>query len=281
MSVTVRKKRIYADSSAGRYNVGYQLLQEILAYGRSISGVKTKTNPGENFEIYSSINLSGGNTEELIYHWLAGSATKFGACRDGHEDFTDPDTYTEAAFNDDYDLFLYLYEKDGQLIGFNTSHNGSPARDSGHIVFYYDDDGLKICFQGYSGDYVSPTYGDLRVTDYSSQAGGLGTIILAGEYEFAGYFAPNIVSNTVAGGNIKTAAGYVLMYPVMQNDVLNKADIQREYPVSILCSDLYIYGSRNWRATYRRISVDGKNYIHIGGALWIEYDNFVESTIHV
>ena len=128
---------------------------------------------------------------------------------------------------------------------------------------------------------VSPTYGDLRVTDYNSQNGGIGTIILAGEYEFAGYFAPNIVSNTVAGGNIKTAAGYVLMYPVMQNDVLNKADIQREYPVSILCSDLSIYGNRNTRATYRRISVDGKNYIHIGGALWIEYDNFVESTIHV
>lgn len=280
MSVTVRKKRIYADSTAGRYDVMYQLLQEILVYGRSISGVKTKSVPGEGYYIYSSINLSGGSLEELIFNWYSGSFLKFGACRDGHEDYTDPDTYAEAVSNNDYDIFLYLYEKDGQLIGLNMVHNGSPARDSGHFVFYYDDDGLKVCFQGYYGDYVSPTYGDLRVNDGTSQ-GGYGTIILAGEYEFAGNFAPNVVSNTVAGGNIKTAAGYVLMYPVMQNDAQNRANIQREYPVSILCSDLAIYGYRGTRATYRRISVDGKNYIHIGGALWIEYDNFVESTIHV
>ena len=279
MSVIVRKKRIYSDTSAGRYGVMLRLLEEILAYGTSISGIKQDTG-----KIYSSINFSGGDLEEFIFNWNSSYPAKFGACRDGHEDFTDPDTYTEIAQNSEYDIFLYLYEQDGKLIGLNTSHNseslGGPARDSGHVLFYYDEDAFKVCFQGYYGDYVSPTYGDLRVAD-GYAAGGNGTTIIPGEYEFAGYFAPNITGSYVAGGNYKTAAGYVLKYPVVQSNVKNEVYIQRDYPVSIACGDFAIYGYRGTRATYKRIRVDGKKYIHIGGGLWIEYDTMYSTSIHI
>ena len=41
----------------------------------------------------------------------------------------------------------------------------------------------------------------------------------------------------------------------------------------------FSYGEADVGATYKKVQVDGKNYMHIGGAAWMPYDTITETTI--
>lgn len=292
MSIAVYRKRIQSSDNTWRdFNITAQTLREIAAYGRSISGLLIN-NDALPYNVYSSLNFSGGDMEECVFKWSTDSQSAyvlFGAVKDGHTVYTEPDTYTRLseyshtgsggnyAWND-----LYLIVKDGQLIGMNchNAFNGSDwYRDSGFILFYYDDDGLRVAFEGGVGSsYVSPTCGDLKAFDDTNNRSS-GSIILAGEYELSGRIPYRILNITATG--YKTKAGKALIYPVYCNDVANRIDKHLEYPVGIKCDDLSISGAYNIAPSYQKIQIEGQKYIHIGDQFWMPYDTYTETTINV
>lgn len=291
MSTAIYRKRIYSSNLIyGDFNVCAQTLREIAAYCTSISGLQIDYDSDPK-HVYSSLNLSGGDIEELVYTWrsdVMGAMVLFGAVRDGHTMYDPPDTYVEftqyshtgtgddRAFND-----LYLIVQDGQLIGMSCKMGIAGSTwywDSGFILFYYTDDGLHVAFQGGNASYVSPIYGDLKAFDDTNNRPA-GSIIFAGDYELVGRLSNRTLNYT--GYGLKTPANKALMYQIYQMDIANKIDKLVEYPVGIKCNDLNITGLGSTPPSYQKIQIDWQKYMHIGEGYWMPYDTYSESFIEV
>lgn len=293
MSIAVYKKRIQSSDNTWRdFNITAQTLREIAAYGTSVSGllINKDTLP---YSVYSSFDFSGRGMEECVFKWSTASNSAmviFGVCKDGHTEYTNPETFVQLAeyshtgsggvnaVND-----LYLIVKDGRLVYIECETvlpGGSYQKYSGGIFLFYDEDGLRVGFQGSHSSSSSIIYGDLKAYEDTNNR-PLGTVILGGEYELSGRLVTTVFGPSVYGGTYKTPTGKALIYPIIQNDRANRASIIREYPVGIKCDDLGITGAFNVAPKYKKIQIDSKKYIHVGDHYWMPYDTYSETTINV
>ena len=293
MSIAVYKKRIQSsDTTWGNFNITAQTLREIAAYATSISGLLIN-NDALPYNVYSSLDFSGSGMEECVFKWSTASNSEmvwFGVCKDGHTEYTNPDTFVRLSQYSHMDPSgtnlvndLYLIVKDGRLVYIACKYmlpDDSYVLSSGGIFLFYDDDGLRVGFQGGGGNSSSMIYGDLKAYDDTNNR-PLGTVILGGEYELSGRLVTTVWGASVAGGTYKTPTGKALIYPVFQNDRANRASVLREYPVGIKCDDLGVTGTYNVAPKFKKIQIDSQKYIHVGDHYWMPYDTYSESVINV
>lgn len=290
MSIAVYRKKIQSsDPVWSDFNITAQTLREIAAYATSISGLLIN-NDAYPYNVYSSLNFSGGDMEECVYKWSTASNSAmvlFGPCKDGHTEYTNPETFVQFSEyshgSGTLEHYLYLIVEDGRLIYMECRNVGNSdyLKSSGYVFFFYDDDGLRVALQGGGGGgALSILYGELKAYDDTTSR-PTGTVILSGEHELSGSLPRRVFGNSVVGGTYKTPAGKALIYPVIQNDRAYKVDKIREYPVGIKCDDLGITGSANTAATYKRIQIGNQKYIHVGDQYWMPYDTYTESVINV
>ena len=263
-------KLVVTNSGAQGSRAPYYVNVAVRDFWKSLSGVRTIQTVGNNYESY---NITGGNDEQLAAYFLSNTYC-FGAIINNHETNMRPDTYDVLTgpngLNGRSSLAVYFFVDNNQVVGLKGDLGG-------WIFFYRDDDGLRVSFQSAYNEIYSRNLVN-KITAGAAQ--WCGTINLAGQYTFEGY--PQSVPLPVT--QTPLPSGKILKYPTVESDPRFSVCRYRDYPVTMY-DGIVSYSPQNRRSAqyddYKKIRIDDKTYMHVGGLSWVQYDSIVVHNVTV
>jgi len=263
------------------YNVyKIAMLQKICEVFDSLPGVTNIipfTTPGIDGSCYATFDLSGSGKSQFVISSYYGSSY-WGVCSDDHNwnSVLSPNVSyyfmeNNVEVSGDYDFDAYFIVRNNKLIA--AVHPWS-----GFWIFHVTtDNDLIVAVEGVTSVYsLSAYYSSTRKDDVlikPSVLSGNGASYQA----HIGYSTWGISS---AAGTYNVPTGKVLKYSNIYVDktgcILKQID---DFPVAMHGAGVPLAFQQD--PTFRKISIDGQKYIHIGSLNWIQYDTIVENTYNV
>ena len=294
MSITVRKVTITTTETHQTWS-REKIMKRLATYMATLPGCSIShplTTDDHRFVVI--LNLNGGQTDQFILGMFGSNSSPTayeGLCENGY----DPDI-TSTSYNNrpkfcynftlmkqnvvDYHDF-YFFISDNKLICFSD-----PL--AGFMVFKHEAEGLKTFYQTRT-----------IVPDWTSTGGTGGGSIMATGISTDHTFDLVVMNKTsgacgqvgisrntcLIGTSYHMPSNKLLKYSKIESDIRWAVESEvSDYPVN-MAGDLLLtysgfsYGEADVGATYKKVQVDGKNYMHIGGAAWMPYDTITETTI--
>jgi len=298
MSIAVRKVTITTTETHQIWSKE-KIMKRLATYMATLPGCSISTpmvTDGHRF--YVNLNLNGGSKDQFSLVVLGSTTSptcRMGLCEDGYvpdltrdrqtsyPNFSSFFTNIHENVYDHHDFYFFI--SDSKLICFSDpvhpymifTHDGSLKtfyQIQTAIAGWYDSSSaapntLSVVRNSYTGG-VDSDFSDVLIRHSAS-----------GACEDVG----GCRDTCALGNNYNMPSDKLLKFSKIELD--NNFKIVSEitgYPVN-MTGDLLLtysgfgYGDGNIGATYKKIQVDGKNYIHIGGAAWMPYDSITETTI--
>ena len=279
--------------AANRQVAATKIMKKIAEVFSSFNNVRlVNSQEGTQYGFIYTYNLSGGSAEEFTFASSEYPERYIGTIVNVYSNYTTPNNfrtpsnyayyrYGRSINEYNYNEWYFIADDNEKLIGmFHVVQ--------GFILFYYGENGLEVMWQK-DCDYPdwNPGQGSTHIVT-SFYTGGSGnvnirgveisqpdTIIHPGEnYRTVGYNFETISQNI---DNYTYPTGKMIKHPTIKFDSMAYVDGEMPYPTKLFGNGMIVNNPQNC-PTLKKIQVDGKNYIHIGGTNWIEYSSITERT---
>ena len=298
MSIAVRKVRFTTTETSNPLSRSL-LAKGMAVYMGALPGCSV-SHPlvEEGYKYYININISGNRKDQFTVttQGYNSIATYFGLCENGYEPdltsssyiFPPKAYYANWPMHEDvlsYHDFYFFIQDNSKLICFSD-----PI--AGYMVFKHDEDGLRT--------YCQRT---VQIPDWYNNGNGL-TQIMSPIYDsvFSDFLMLNDNEDgecvylggcknlaSVSNTNHALPSNKLIKYSKILCDKFHAVEQEvTDYPENMAGNLLLngysgnvVIGQGDLSASYKKVTVNGQNYMHIGGASWLPYDSISETTIPV
>ena len=280
------------DASLAQHLI-FKKISEVFGSFPNVRSVQSED--GDTYTFYRTFNLSGGNTDEFAFIASGNVSTptrNIGLVAEGWESALTPGTQNTPSNWVYYRQGLTISSYLSNIMYFITDDDdqkllGMVHPVGGFVLFYYDEDnGMYAMWQKQSlyNDW-NPGGGATSITTDLGTGGISGArgvpvmyadpIIKPGEnYNKFGYNLELISANI---DNYTYPTGKMIKHATVRFDPMGYINGELPYPIKMFGNGVIVNSATN-NPTMKKVSVDGKNYIHIGGTNWIEYSSITERT---